>query len=74
MINGNLKAEMQRYGISISDIASLLGCADKTVRNKLNGKTSFSVPEAFKIKKQFFPDLTVEYLFFADDQNINKPA
>lgn len=59
----NLKAEMVRFGISNSDIQSLLKCSAKTATNKLNGKTDFTVPEAFKIRKKFFPSLTLEYLF-----------
>lgn len=74
MINGNLKAEMKRYEISVADVAALLGCAEKTVRNKLNGQSSFSVPEAFKIKNTLFPSLTVEYLFFSGDGRTNKTA
>lgn len=74
MINGNLKAEMTRCEISVADVATLLGCAEKTVRNKLSGQSSFTVPEAFKIKNTLFPNLTVEYLFFSDDCCANKTA
>lgn len=62
----NLVAEMKRYGISNSDIQSLLGCAEKTVRNKLSEETEFTVSEAFKIRDAYFPAIRPEYLFASD--------
>lgn len=59
----NLQSEMKRNGVSNSDIKNLLGCSDKTVTNKLNGKTDFTIPEALKIHEVFFPELRLEYLF-----------
>ena len=59
----NLMAEMTRNNVRISDIQNLLGCTEKTVRNKLNGKTEFSVNEAMRIRDTYFPGLRVEYLF-----------
>ena len=61
----NLMAEMTRSNVRVSDIQSLLGCTEKTVRNKLNGKTEFSVNEAMLIRDTYFPGLRVEYLFGA---------
>jgi transcriptional antiterminator len=59
----NLEAEMKRYGISNADIQNLLGCTEKTVRNKLKGETVFTLPEAFLIKNKYFPGYRMEYLF-----------
>jgi len=59
----NLLAEMIRYGVSASDIQKTIGCSTKTVRNKLDGVSVFSVTEAIKIRDIFFPGLRVEYLF-----------
>lgn len=64
----NLVAEMARYGVKNSDIQDLLGCTEKTVRNKLNGVTEFSVAEALKIRDTFFSGLRVEYLFASTDK------
>lgn len=65
----NLSAEMARYGVSNIDIQNLLSCTDKTVRNKINGVTEFSVREAMKIRDVFFPGMKIEYLFAgADDK------
>ena len=65
----NLKAEMARFGVSREDIKELLGCSKRTVDNKLDGTTEFTIPEAFKIRDYFFPNQRIEYLF-----NTNKSA
>lgn len=65
----NLQAEMQRYGVSISDIQKLLNCSESTVKNKLYGKTEFTFQECILIRKTFFDSLRLEYLFASD-----KPA
>ena len=57
---------MARAGVSVSDIQKLLGCSDKTVRNKANEITEFSVGEAINIRDTFFPGMRIEYLFAAD--------
>lgn len=62
----NLRAEMERYGISVGDIQKLLECSEKTVRNKLNGETDFTLPEAFRIRNTYFPGYSMEYLFAND--------
>ena len=59
----NLKAEMARAGVSKEDIKNLLGCSLRTIDNKLDGITDFTLPEAFKIRDCFFPSLRMEYLF-----------
>ncbi|MBQ6274435.1 MAG: XRE family transcriptional regulator [Oscillospiraceae bacterium] len=59
----NLAAEMARYGVSAADIQNVLGCTDKTVKNKMTGATEFSVGEAMKIREAFFPGMRLEYLF-----------
>lgn len=64
----NLSAEMARYGVKNADIQKLLSCTDKTVRNKIDGVTEFSVAEALKIRDVFFPGLRVEYLFATADE------
>ena len=41
----NLSAEMARFGVSYADLMELLNCSQKTVSNKLNDVTEFSVSE-----------------------------
>ena len=64
----NLKSEMTRHGIQLSKIQRLLGIAETTVRHKINGKSDFSVTEAFKVRNAFFPSMTLEYLFAYDEK------
>lgn len=59
----NLRAELSRNGIKQKDVAKLLGVSELTVSKKINGKTSFTIDEAFLIQKTFFPNFTVDYLF-----------
>lgn len=65
----NLASEMARFGVGVDDIRSLLNCSDRTVRNKINGMTEFSVSEAIRIRDSFFPGIRIEYLFGRDTQN-----
>lgn len=64
----NLRAEMARYGVTISDIQQLLKLSERTVRSKLSGESGFSFSEASKIRNAFFVGYRLEYLF-ADDCN-----
>ncbi len=62
----NLKAEFVRKGLDpISSVSSVLCCADKTARNKIDGKTDFTVHEAIKIVNSYFKndDFEISYLF-----------
>ena len=71
----NLSAEMIRYGVSNTDIQTVLSCSSKTVANKLNGTTEFSVGEAMAIRNAFFPGLRIEYLFAAaSGEHHSEPA
>lgn len=67
----NLEAEMARNKVTKKDIAKLLGVRYATVLDKMNGKYRFYYDEALAIKKAFFPNLNIEYLF---DSEENKTA
>lgn len=54
---------MARNNIKPKDIASFLEVRVATVYDKLNGHYCFSFNEALAIKRRFFPDLDIEYLF-----------
>jgi len=62
----NLEAEMARNSIDVNDIAKAIDVNEKTVRNKLSGKTKFIFDETIMIKDTFFPDLDLQYLFAKD--------
>jgi hypothetical protein len=67
----NLEAEMVREGIKRKDISKLLKVRYATVVQKLNGRYKFNLDEAFKIKEQYFPKLSIEYLFETDEKRLN---
>lgn len=59
----NLTGEIAKKGIKKSAIAKMLGISDKTLWNKLYGKTPFTILEALTIKREFFPLISIEELF-----------
>ena len=48
-------------------ISELLGIHRNSVANKVNGKSRFSVDEAFSVRNRFFPDLETDYLFATEE-------
>ncbi|RKO63229.1 helix-turn-helix domain-containing protein [Caldibacillus debilis] len=64
----NLRAEMARNGVTIRQIADLLGVRFATISDKLNGRSRFFCDEAIRIKRHFFPDCSLEYLFDDEDE------
>lgn len=65
----NLKAEMARNGISNKQIAEVLGIDVSTVSAKLNAYDRLKYCEAEKIRKTFFPDMQIDYLFAIDEKS-----
>ena len=59
----NLRAEMKRHGVSVPDVATLIGCSEKTLRSKISGSADFTYSEAKKIRDSYFPAMRMEYLF-----------
>ena len=59
----NLKAEMARKRLTVKDLARVTGLSETSVRNKLAGRSAFTIPEALKIKMELFPDKDLQYLF-----------
>lgn len=73
MLN-NLKAEYTRKGIIPRvGVMTALKCSEKTARNKLDGKTPITIPEAIKIRDNDFKDekFSIDYLFASDNQSAN---
>ena len=66
----NLKAEMVRNDVSIAAIAKKIKKSDRGVRDKLNEKYEFDISEAMTIRSEFFPDMTLEYLFASEDKQV----
>ena len=64
----NLEAEMARKKISQAKLAEILGITPTTLSFKLNGKSSLSLKECASIKREVFPDKTLDYLFATEDE------
>ena len=63
----NLMKEMAANKVSIESIANKLDKHRNTISWKFNGTGGkFGIKRSFKIKKQFFPSCTLEYLFKDD--------
>lgn len=65
----NLSAELKRYGFTQDQMAARIGRTPETVSNWMLGKTSPTVSDAFKIRDELFPTMSVEYLFAAEPQD-----
>lgn len=66
----NLKAELARNKMTIKDLSEKLNIKYSTLKNKVSGITDFKCREMYLIKKDVFPDQTVDYLF--EENKINK--
>ena len=47
------KEVFEKSGLSYTDVAHELGCCELTARNKINGKTKITKPEATALDKLF---------------------
>lgn len=63
----NLRAEMVKKNKTIYQLASDIGVAEKTLRNKIKGDTDFTLPEAQAIRKILKSDLTLDELFQTEE-------
>lgn len=64
----NLRAEMGRKGVGISDIASALNFNRDTLSRKLSKKSPIYLNEAFEIQVNLFPDCDIRYLFASQEE------
>lgn len=64
----NLRAEMARRGIGVKELSLKIGISEKSLRNKLNGETAFTWPEAKAIRRIVNPLMDFETLFKSDDE------
>lgn len=61
----NFNAECARRNVTNNQIAECAGVCSNTVSRIKTGKAKVSIEFAFKVRHQFFPDLSLEYLFEA---------
>lgn len=60
----NLEAELARNGITRGQIADLLKKDKSTISTWMNGgRAGFSVKDAMAVRREFFPNMTLDYLF-----------
>lgn len=59
----NLDAEMSRKKITQFDLIELLDKNSSTISLKITGKRDWKLPECKKIRKSFFSELSLDYLF-----------
>ncbi len=63
-----LRAEMVRADISVKELAMKIGITERSLRNKINGVTDFTVTEARKIRPIVSPDMSLDDLFQKCDE------
>ncbi len=63
-----LKAELIKCGITVAQIAQAIGISEKSMRNKINGETDFTFPEAQAIRNVLKSTLSLDDLFKTDDE------
>lgn len=59
---GNMVFELRRKNITNKAVAELIGSTEKTVVNKLNGSSEFTVSEAMAINVNLLPEFRLSYL------------
>lgn len=64
----NLRMALHQKGISAKQYADILGVGEKTVQNKLTGKTDFTYPE-FRKTCTLFREYNADYLFAENVEN-----
>lgn len=62
----NLRKALNEKPLTLKAYAEFLGVSEKTLQNKMNGTTEFSLSEISRTSKYLFPELKMEYLFFSD--------
>lgn len=65
----NLRKALRAKRIRLKTVAALLGCSARTVANKLNGKTDFTVTEALMIHDELLQEYNFKRLFAAERMN-----
>lgn len=68
----NLKAQIVIRGIKQRKVAETLRISEKTLSNKISGKTPFTWDEVRIIRKIFFPDADIYKLFATSDDIQNE--
>ncbi len=69
----NVKVEMTKAGINVSEVAGEMGISPQALYKKLNGQTGFTLKDMKLLRnilvKYLGENLTLEYLFGDDNDN-----
>lgn len=63
-----LRNEINKRGFTIEKFAALANMSEKSLRNKLNGKTEFSWSEVLLIRYLLKSDISLEELFKREEK------
>lgn len=63
----NLNAELARNRLTLKALSEISGINYESLKNKANGTTEFKRSEMYAIKKNAFPNHSIDYLFAEDD-------
>ena len=66
----NLNAEMGRAKLTIKSLAEISDISYESLKLKLRGVTEFKLGEMLSIKKNAFPDKSLDYLFQTDEEEV----
>ena len=64
----NLNAEIKRRKKKHSDVATLLDINISTTSDKMTGKSDLKLKECKKIRNEWFPNYTIDYLFELEEE------
>ena len=64
----NLQNLMNSKGITNAKMGDLINCSEKTVYNKINENTDWTLGEITKIKTFLFPEYDLDYLLKTDKE------
>lgn len=70
----NLSAEMGRAKLTIKALAQKADINYESLKLKMRGVTEFKLGEMVSIKKNVFPDKTLDYLFATDEEVMSSNA
>lgn len=64
---GNMISELRRKNITNKAVAEVIDASEKSVVNKLNGTTEFTISEAMAININLLPEFNLSYLCAVTD-------
>lgn len=64
----NLNAELARSRLTLKALSAIANINYESLKNKASGITEFRRDEMYRIKKNAFPNCTVDYLFAEEEK------